>query len=90
LDPATTVVPANNDVLDLQDIDSVLQHGEAIQVGVDDEVSDVTVHEELSRKESDDFIRRHPAVRTTNPEELRALLLREDLEELGPLPANVL
>jgi hypothetical protein len=48
------------------------------------------MHEELSGKESDDFIRRHPAVRTTNPEELRALLLREGLEELGPLPANVL
>lgn len=90
LDAATTIVPTDDDVFDLQDIDGVLQHGEAVQVGVNDEVSDVTVHEELSRKESDNFIRGHTAVRTTNPEELRALLLREGLKKLGPLPANVL
>lgn len=89
LHTTATIVTADDDVLNLQGVDGILQHGETVEVGVDDKVSDVAVHEELARQEPDDFIRRHTAVRTTNPKELRALLLREGLEKLGPLPANV-
>jgi hypothetical protein len=40
------------------------------------------MHEELTRQESDDFVGRHPAVRTADPEILRGLLPRERLKEV--------
>ena len=48
-----TVVAADDDVLDLEDIHRVLQHREAVEVGVHDDVRDVAVHEELAGEQAD-------------------------------------
>lgn len=43
LDAAATVVSANNNVADFEYVDGKLHDGEAVQVGVDDEVGDIAV-----------------------------------------------
>jgi len=48
-------------------------------------VGNITVDEDLSGREVDDFIGRHPAIRAANPEILRVLLFRELFEEAGLL-----
>ena len=47
---AAAVVAAHDDVLHPQHVDGVLEHGEAVEVGVDDDVGDVAVHEHLARR----------------------------------------
>src|SRR5690606_16428713 len=49
LHPATTVVAAHDDVLDLQDRDGVLNNRETIEITVHDNVGDVAVHENFAR-----------------------------------------
>ena len=67
LHAAAAVVAADDDMLDLEDVHRVLQHGEAVEVGVHDDVGDIAVHEEFARQEADDLVGRHAAVRATNP-----------------------
>ena len=50
-----------------------------------DDVGDVAVHEDLARREPDDLVRRHPAVRAADPEVLGRLPLGEIGEEPGVL-----
>ena len=47
VDTAAAVVPADDHVLDAEDVDGVLEHREAIEVGVDDDVRDVPVDEHV-------------------------------------------
>jgi hypothetical protein len=49
-------VAADDHVFDLQDVNGVLQYREAIQIGVDDDIGDIPVDEQLARREADDFI----------------------------------
>ena len=46
---AAAEVPADHDLLDAQHLDRVLQHRQAVEVGVHDDVGDVAVHEDLAR-----------------------------------------
>ena len=39
---------ADDDMLYLEHIDGVLQHREAVEVGVHDDIGDIAVHEELT------------------------------------------
>src|SRR5882724_4923340 len=79
---AAAVVAADDDVADLDDIDGELRDRQAIQVGVDDNVGDVAVDENLAGQQADDLVRRHAAVAATDPEILRRLLARELGEKL--------
>jgi hypothetical protein len=96
-DAAAAVVAGDDDVPHAKDIHGVLEHREAVQIGVDDDVGDVAVDEELARSEVDDLVRRDPAVGAADPEELGGLLAGELLKKfraagdhaLGP-PAVVL
>ena len=45
---SAAVVAAHDDVLDREHLDRVLQDGEAVEVGVHDDVGDVAVHEDLA------------------------------------------
>lgn len=47
-DTTAAVMAADNDVLDLEDVDGVLQDGEAVEVGGDDDVGNVAVGEDLT------------------------------------------
>ena len=73
---AAAVVAADDDVLDLQHVDGVLQHRQAVQVGVHDDVGDVAVDEQLARQQADDLVGRHAAVGAADPQVARRLLAR--------------
>ena len=74
---------ADDHVLHAEDVDRVLEHREAVEVGVHDDVRDVAVHEHLARREADDLVRRHAAVGAADPEVLGRLLLGELGEEVA-------
>ncbi len=78
---SATIVPANDNVFHVQHVHGILKDTEAIQVIVNDEVGDITVDEQLARKQTDDLVRRHPAVGASDPEIHRRLLMREAHEE---------
>src|SRR5205085_5840108 len=73
-DTAATVVAADDDVPDLENFDRELQHGEAIEICVHDDVGDVAMHEQLAGSEAHDFVGWHATVRASNPQVLRRLL----------------
>ena len=84
---AATVVAANNDVDDFENIYCVLDGGEAVEIGQGDDVCDVAVDKDLARLQADDFAGGNPAVRASDPQKLRDLLLGKPLEEPRlPLP----
>jgi hypothetical protein len=53
------------------------------------DVSDISVHEDLARKHAHDLICRNTAVRTTDPEKVRRLLPGQLLEEVRLLLGHV-
>ena len=77
LHAAATVMSADNHVLDLEDFDRELHDRQTIQVVVDDEIGDVAVDEQFARRQPNDLIRGHAAVRATNPQIFRRLLTRQ-------------
>ena len=84
------VVAADDDVLHAEDVDRVLQHREAVEIGVHDDVRDVPVDEHLAWREPDDLVRRDAAVRAADPEVLGRLVLCELGEEPGIARDDVL
>ena len=81
---------ADDDVLNLEGLDGVLDDGKAVEVGMDDDVGDVAVDEELAREEADDLVGRDAAVGAADPEILGALLPGKGLEESRLGAAHVL
>src|SRR5215475_2505856 len=81
LHATATIMTADNDVADLQHVDRILNHRQTIRIVQRNYVGDVSVDEQLSRQQPDDFIRGYAAVRATNPQILRRLLLRKLLEK---------
>src|SRR5215510_10254454 len=82
---ATPVMPADDDVFDLQCFHCKLKHGHAIEVRGVDEVRDVPVHEDLAGLEACNDIGRHSTVGATDPEELWRLQSNQALEVAGVL-----
>ena len=82
-DAAAAVVPAHDHVLHPEDVHGVLQHREAVQVGVHDDVRDVAVHEHVARLEAHDLVGRDAAVGAADPEVLRLLSHGEIAKEAG-------
>jgi hypothetical protein len=78
---AASIVTAHNDVLDVQHIYGELKGAEAVQIGMNDQVGDIPVNEQFAGLEADDLVRRHPAVRASDPEMFRGLLVRQPFEE---------
>ena len=82
-DAAAAVMADDDDVLDLQDVDGVLEHREAVEVGMHDDIRDVPVDEQLAWRQVDDLVRRHAAVGAPDPQVARRLLGGELREEPG-------
>ena len=61
-DAAAICVAADDDVFYFEDIDRELHDREAVQVGVDDQIGNVAMHEELPREHPDDLVGRHPTI----------------------------
>ena len=80
---ATAIVATDDDVLDLEGLDRVLQGAETVEVGVDDHVGHVAMDKEFARFQAHDLVGRDPAVGTTDPKEIRVLVLGKFLEERG-------
>jgi hypothetical protein len=74
---------ADDHMFDAQHVDRVLQDRQAVEVGMDDDVGDIAVYEQLARPEADDLVRGDAAVRTADPQVPWRLLLGQRLEEGG-------
>lgn len=77
---AATVMAADDDVLDMKSRDRILQHGMNVGVERRREIGDVTVHEELARREADDLVGRYPAIGAADPEIFWPLDLAQTFE----------
>src|SRR5687768_15195195 len=75
-------MPANNNVAHLQDIDGELHHRQTIQVRVHHQVRDVAMNKQFPWRQSHNLVRRHPAIRASDPEIFRRLLPRQLEEKL--------
>jgi hypothetical protein len=71
----------DDDVAHLDDVGRELDHREAVEVRVDDDVGDVAVDEQLARLEVDELVGRDAAVGAADPQVLRRLLLQKAGEE---------
>jgi hypothetical protein len=74
-------VADHHDVLHLQHIHRVLDHRQAVEVGVHHHVGDVAMHEDLARQKADDLVGRHAGVGAADPQVLGRLQVRQLLEE---------
>lgn len=52
----TSPLTTNNNVLDLENLDSILHNGQAVEVAVDDDIGNVTMHKDLSWVELDNMV----------------------------------
>ena len=84
LHTAAVIVAAHDDVFYLEELDSVLQHAQEIEIGVHHQVCYVSVHEQFARLGSGNFFSRHTRVGTPDPHELRGLGFHVTREEVGP------
>ncbi len=82
-DPSTTVMTTNDDVLDLKHVNRILNHGKAVEIRVDHKVGHIAMNKKLARQQPYDFVGRHAAVGTANPEILRTLLRCEFFKKGG-------
>jgi hypothetical protein len=86
---AAAVVPHNHDVLYLQDAHSVLDDGQAVEIGVVNDIGHVSMNEDLARSQAENLVRRNTAVRTTDPEILGCLDVDELVEKIGLLERHL-
>ena len=87
--PAASVMPADDDVFDLQRLDRELEHGHAVEVRGINQVRDVAVDEDLAGLEARDHVGGDAAVRTADPKKLRRLQ-RDETPEIVRVGRNPL
>ena len=80
---------AYNDVFHFKNIKGELHRGQAVQVCVDHQVGNIAVNEQLPRQETDNLVRRHAAVGTTNPQIAGRLLVRQLPKEIRVVSPDV-
>ncbi len=59
----------------LKDIHGILNYGEAVQVGMNNHISDVTMYEQVTGSKINDLGWRNPAVGAADPKVFRLLSL---------------
>ena len=89
-DAAASVVAAHDDVAHFEDIHGKLHDGEAVQVGMDDDVGDVAVDEEFAGEEVHDFVGGDAAVGAADPQVAGRLLVGEFFKKIGVLLPDAL
>ena len=87
---AASVVSADDDVLDLEDIHGKIEHREAVEVAVDDEIRHIPVDEHFAWWKSNDFVRWDSAIGATDPQVARLLLRCEAFKKAGSLAFHTL
>src|SRR5689334_13772626 len=78
----TAIMTADDDVFYFKMTNGKIKYTQQVDIGVDDEVSDITMHEYLSRLCARDLVRRHPAVTATDPEKLGSLQMSKPVKIL--------
>lgn len=81
LDTPAPVMPAHDNVLDMQMAHSIVEHTHDVEIRVRDHIGDVAVDEGLSGLESRDLLGRDARIATSNPQILWLLARGEFLEE---------
>lgn len=66
-DASATIVADDHDVLDFQHLDGKLDHGEAVEVGMNDDIGDISMDEDFARFEADDLVGRDSAIGAADP-----------------------
>jgi hypothetical protein len=67
----------DDDMPHLEDLYPVVQDALHVQVRVNDEIRDIAMNKDLAWFCSGDFLSWHPGIGTTDPKELRSLVLRK-------------
>ena len=62
LDTATTIVAADDNMFDLENLNSKLNDRKTIQVGVHHDIGDISMNKHLTRRQIDNLVCRNPAV----------------------------
>lgn len=70
LDPAATVVSANDDMFDLQNLHRELNDRNTVQIRRIDQIRYVSMDEQFSRQQTNDLVRWYSAVSASDPKEL--------------------
>jgi hypothetical protein len=83
-------VATNDDVLHVQNVHGELYDRKAIEIRVSNKVRYVSMHEQFTRKQTDDLIGRDTAVRAPYPEVCRRLLIGQLEEKLWVVFTNAL
>jgi hypothetical protein len=81
-DSTTTVVATHDDVFHFQIRDRVLDHRKTIEIAVNNDVGYVPMDKYFARRQTCNLIRRHSAIRASNPEILRILLRDQPFEKV--------
>src|SRR5262244_884986 len=77
----TPEMTANNDVSNMQHIDSVLNHRKTIRIIQRDNIRNITMNKEFARQQSDNFVGRDATICAADPQIFRRLLPRKLLEK---------
>ena len=80
---STLVVSAYDNVFNLQDVDGVFHDTQAVHVGVNDDVGNVSVNEDLSGQGACNLVGRDSAVGAAYPKNLGRLSFREIFKKVG-------
>ena len=89
LHAAAAVVTANNDVLDLRDVYGVLNDRQAVEIGMNHRVGNVTVNKQFAGLKARQSLSRNTAVGTSNPEKAWILRLRELSKKPGSSSTSI-
>ncbi len=84
-DATASIMSADNNMLDLEYLNGKLDYGETIQVGMHNHVGNIAMNKDFAGRQTTNHIGGNPAVRTTDPQVLWRLLLRELGKKLGIL-----
>src|SRR5581483_10753695 len=66
-DTAAAIMSTHNNVADLQNFHGIFDHRKAVEIGVNDQVGDVAMNENLSGHEADDFVCGHSTGAAADP-----------------------
>ena len=84
LHSAATVMPANDNMFDPENLHRVLNDRNAIQIRRIDQIGDVSMDKQFSGHQAYDLVRWYSAVSTSDPKEVWGLLLRQLAKIIGP------
>jgi hypothetical protein len=83
LHAGAAVVADHHDVLDFQHVDGELDHRLRVEVAVHHEIGDVSVDEDLARRQAEDLVGRHARIGAADPQIARRMLRGELAEVFG-------